>query len=48
MKHLTRQIVVRVTPAMHADLERVADENERTVAQEVRFRLRRALGLVKP
>lgn len=39
----TCQIVVRVTPEMYADLELDAAEHGRTVAQSVRWHLRRSL-----
>jgi predicted HicB family RNase H-like nuclease len=40
---LTRQLVVRVSDEMHDALQRDADAHGRTVAQSVRFHLRRAM-----
>lgn len=37
---LTRQLVIRVDDVLYADLVEKANASERTVAQEVRFRLR--------
>jgi hypothetical protein len=39
-KELTKQIVVRVTDDLYEALERDAEDNGRTVAQSVRFKLR--------
>lgn len=44
-RQLTRQLVVRVDANLYADLLLTSIDNERTIAQEVRHRLRRALGL---
>jgi hypothetical protein len=46
-KRLSRQLVVRVDADLYADLLLTAIDNERTIAQEVRHRLRRALGLAR-
>lgn len=46
-RHLTRQLVVRVDVDLYADLLLTSIDNERTIAQEVRHRLRRALGLAR-
>lgn len=43
---LTRQIVVRVTDELHADLAADAAEHGRTVAQSARHLLRQSLGLI--
>lgn len=45
MKKLTRQLVIRVDDELETDLEEVAAANERTIAQEVRFRLRRPMEI---
>lgn len=42
-KALTHQLVIRVTPELHEALQRDADAHGRTVAQSVRFLLRKAL-----
>lgn len=39
-KELTKQLVVRVDDKLYEALERDAAENERTIAQSVRFMLR--------
>lgn len=36
---LTAQVVVRMTPTMRAALQAAADVNERTLTQEIRYRL---------
>lgn len=43
MKVLTATVVVRVDPALHEALAADAKANGRTVAQSVRYHLKRAL-----
>jgi predicted HicB family RNase H-like nuclease len=43
-RYLTKQVVVRVEPELHAALVADARRNGRTVAQSIRFHLRTAVG----
>lgn len=40
---MSTQVMVRMPVPMHVALKRMAAENERTMAQEVRFHLRAAI-----